>query len=110
EQLVHIANASHLMSQMLLKGEKVAFSEPDASQMTKEEIIVQLEEKLSATAEIIASLTEDELKEKIKTFDGNEIPRQQVIIFIHDHLTNHRAKANLYVRMNDITPPKYKYY
>jgi hypothetical protein len=32
------------------------------------------------------------------------MPKSQAVIFIQDHLTNHRAKANLYIRMNHIDP------
>ncbi|MBT29667.1 MAG: hypothetical protein CMO01_08385 [Thalassobius sp.] len=110
EQIVHIAASSHIMAQMILKGEKVEYKEPDASTMSKEEIIEFTEKELSATADIIESLSEKELKTEIKSFGGNMMPKQQAVIFIHDHLTNHKAKANLYIRMNGIDPPKYRYY
>ena len=110
EQIIHIAASSHIMAQMILKGEKVEFKEPDASKMSKDEIIAFAEEKLDATAKIIETLSTSDLNEEVKTFGGNMLPKSQAIIFIHDHLTNHRAKANLYIRINGIDPPKYRYY
>ena len=110
EQLVHIANSSYVLSQLMLKGQKVDMNEPDANKMTKAEILAFIKEKMDDAALVMASVSESELKEMVKTFAGNEMPKQQAIIWIHDHVTNHKAKANLYVRMNEIEPPAYRYY
>ena len=110
EQLVHIANSSYVLSQLMLKGKKVEMNEPDANKMSKEEVLAFVKEKMDDASLVMASLTEAELKEVVKTFAGNEMPKQQAVIWIHDHVTNHKAKANLYVRMNEIDPPAYRYY
>ena len=109
-QMIHIGYSSKVMTQMFLKGEKVEFNEPDASNMSKEEIIAFLEENLGQVAEIIQSMPAEAWEEEVKTFGGNMMPKSQAMIFIQDHLTNHRAKANLYIRMNDIKPPSYMYF
>jgi uncharacterized damage-inducible protein DinB len=110
EQIVHIANSSYVLSQFMLQGKKVDMTEPDASKMSKKEILAFSKEKMDATAGVISGLNEEQLKEMVKTFAGNEMPKQQAVIWLHDHVTNHKAKANLYVRMNDINPPAYRYY
>ena len=42
-----------------------------------------------------------------KQIDTN---KKEVFYFVQDHITNHRAKANLYVRIADIKPPGYGYF
>ena len=48
--------------------------------------------------------------EEIKSFGGNQMSRLEGMLTVHDHMTNHKAKANLYVRISGNTPPSYKYY
>ncbi|MGK7394578.1 MAG: DinB family protein [Candidatus Cyclobacteriaceae bacterium M3_2C_046] len=110
EQMVHIAHSSVGISKFMLLGEQGRSPEPKASEMSKAEIINLLKENMGMVKDIIKSMSEEDMMAMTKTFGGNEIPKSQAIIFIHDHLTNHRAKANLYIRMNDMDPPSYKYY
>ena len=91
-------------------GEKKKFEEPSVEGMSKADLIKMIDESLSNVTKNIASLTEEQLNEEVTTFTGNKMPKSQMVIFIQDHLTNHRAKANLYIRMNDIKPPRYGYY
>jgi len=110
QQIIHIAYGSHFMSKALLKGEKGDYSEPVAEEMTKDEIIDYAETELRKVADLISGMSEDEWVSEIQSFGGNMMPKSQAMIFIQDHLTNHRAKANLYIRINNIDPPKYMYY
>ncbi len=110
EQMMHIAYASRFIAEAYLKGVQAEYADPSPDGKSKAEIINFLEENLKACAEIFQSMSDEELKQEITTFAGNTMPKQQLIMFIHDHLTNHKAKSNLYIRMNGIEPPKYSYY
>jgi len=41
---------------------------------------------------------------------GNTVSRAFAFFYVQDHVTNHRAKANLYIRMNNIKPPAYTWW
>jgi uncharacterized damage-inducible protein DinB len=110
EQLVHIGFASEKIANFYLKGLKSDTVPPVANEMSKAAIKNYLTQKLNSASTIISSISAEDLEAEITSFAGNKMSKKQAILFIHDHVTNHRAKANLYIRMNGIDPPKYRYY
>ena len=111
EQLVHIGGSSKVMANMFLKDVQPE-SQPsvDVSSMSKEEIKNMVRTSLEEAGEIMSSMSDEQLQEEVKSFSGKMMTRQQALMFIHDHLTNHKAKANLYVRVSGNEPPDYRYY
>lgn len=112
EQLVHIGGSSKVMAGMFLKDQQPDGPPPqmNLSDMSREEIKDMVRTNLQETGDIIASMSDEQLQEEVKSFSGNDMTRQQAIMLIHDHLTNHKAKVNLYVRVSGNTPPDYRYY
>lgn len=113
EQIVHIAQSSVTISTMFLKGEKMDGppQELDASSMTKDELKELVDENLTTVREIIMTMSNDELMNgTTKSFSGNEMSKLEGMMFVHDHLTNHKAKANMYIRVSGSEPPSYRYY
>ena len=81
---------------------------PDASKMTKAEIITMLEEGFDYTTEVIYTIEEPQLDETTVMYhSGNTVSRAFALFYVQDHMTNHRAKSNLYIRLNGIAPPAY---
>ena len=78
--------------------------------MSKDEIKSMVKANLDETWEIMSSMSDEQLDEEIKSFSGNTMTRREGLMLVHDHLTNHKAKANLYVRISGNTPPSYRYY
>lgn len=112
EQLVHIGGSSKVMSNMFLKDIQPDGPPPslDVSTMSKQEIKSMVRTNLEEAGEIMETVSDEQLQEEVKSFSGNMMTRRQAIMFIHDHLTNHKAKANLYVRVSGNEPPSYRYY
>lgn len=111
EQLVHIGGSSKVMANMFLQD--IQPDNPpsvDVSAMSKEEIKNMVRTNLEEAGEIMQGVSDQQLEEEVKSFSGNMMTRRQAIMFIHDHLTNHKAKANLYVRISGNEPPAYRYY
>jgi uncharacterized damage-inducible protein DinB len=108
-QMVHIGYTLKYFSQAMIKGEKVEYAEPDPSTMSKADIRKLVEEGFDMYTASIKELKPEDLSVEMPLGPEYKITRQQSIIFAHDHVTNHRAKANLYIRMNDIDPPTYKF-
>ncbi|MFT6815983.1 MAG: putative damage-inducible protein DinB [Sphingobacteriales bacterium] len=109
QQLVHIAYTCSFFQQGMIEGNKVEYSEPNADNMTKEEIVEFMQNTFSIISDKIAEAESSQLEELITHSSGKVMTKEHVYYFMHDHLTNHRAKANLYIRMNGIEPPAYSY-
>lgn len=109
QQMVHIGYSLSYFSMGMMKGENVAYEEPDASEMTKKEIIKLIEKGFNDMTSSIRPLSPSDLAIELPFGKNKTMTRAQAIIFAHDHATNHRAKANLYIRMNNIEPPAYKF-
>ena len=108
EQMVHIATSTKLLTQRYVQGMDVKPERLDASKMTKVEIINLLKGKFAYTTKIIQMIEQKQLDELcIMYHSKNEVSRAFALFYVQDHLANHRAKANLYVRMNGIEPPAY---
>jgi len=108
EQMVHIAAASRLLTERYVEGKDVKPNTPQASQLSKNEIIAMLEKSFSYTTTIIINIDQEKLDETCTMYhSGNNVSRAFALFYVQDHLANHRAKANLYIRMNNINPPEY---
>ncbi len=108
EQMVHIAYTIELLTQRYVQGMKVEPNTPDASKMSKAEIIALLEKGFTYTTQIIYTIDQKQLDETTVMFhSGNTVSRAFAFFYVQDHMANHRAKSNLYLRMNNIQPPEY---
>ena len=108
EQMVHIATSTELLTKRYVQGMEVKPDRLDAAAMTKEEIIELLKERFAYTTNVILTIDQAQLDELcIMYHSKNEVSRAFALFYVQDHLANHRAKANLYIRMNGIQPPEY---
>ena len=108
EQMVHIATSTQLLTKRYVQGMDVKPERLDASKMTKAEIISLLKERFAYTTNVVHTIEQKQLDELcIMYHSKNEVSRAFALFYVQDHLANHRAKANLYIRMNGIEPPSY---
>ncbi len=107
QQMAHIANSMRSMEMRFLKGQPWNEREPDAGNMTKAEIIDFLEKSFDAVIATIEGLSEKALSEPGKNFGTPALNKEQSMLFMFDHITNHRAKAVLYLRLKGVNPPRY---
>ena len=108
EQMVHIAHTVELLTKRYVQGMEVKPNTPDASTMTKAEIIKLLEEGFAYTTQVIYSIEQSQLDETCVMYhSGNTVSRAFAFFYVQDHMANHRAKSNLYLRMSGIEPPEY---
>ena len=112
EQLIHIGGSSKVICDLYLKDVPPPSQNPDmdANAMTKEEIKKWVSEQMSAVKDSILTMSDEALQEEITSFGGNKMSRLEGMLTVHDHMTNHKAKANLYVRISGNQPPSYRYY
>ena len=108
EQMVHIGYTVELLTKRYVQGMEVKPNTPDASQMTKEEIIELMENGFAYVTQVIYELDQKQIDETCVMYhSGNTVSRAFALFYVQDHMNNHRAKANLYIRMNDLQPPEY---
>ncbi len=108
EQMVHIATSTELLTKRYVQGMDIKPVRLDASTMTKAEIIDLMKKGFAYTTKVIQTIEQKQLDERcIMYHSKNEVSRAFALFYVQDHLANHRAKANLYVRMNGIDPPAY---
>lgn len=108
EQMVHIGYTVELLTKRYVQGMEVIPNTPDASKMTKAEILELLEKGFTYTTNVIYTIEQAQLDETCVMYhSGNTVSRAFALFYVQDHMTNHRAKANLYLRMNNIQPPEY---
>lgn len=108
EQMVHIGYTVELLTKRYVQGMDVIPDTPDASRMTKAEILELLEKGFAYTTNVIYTIEQSQLDETCVMYhSGNTVSRAFALFYVQDHMTNHRAKANLYLRMNNIQPPEY---
>lgn len=108
EQLVHVGYTVELLTKRYVQGMEVKPNTPDASTMSKQEILQLLKKGFKYTTEVIYTIEQSKLDETCVMYhSGNTVSRAFAFFYVQDHLTNHRAKANLYLRMNNIKPPSY---
>ena len=108
EQMVHIGYTVELLTKRYVQGMEVKPNTPDASQMNKAEIMELLRAGFNYVTEVIYTIDQSKLEETCVMYhSGNTVSRAFAFFYVQDHMNNHRAKANLYIRMNDINPPEY---
>jgi|GEM_PF-5891883 len=113
EQIIHIGISSEMITNLFLKDIPRPQNIPEvkAAEMTKEDLKAFVKARLEVARENIAGMSNDQLlHEEVKSYMGNTMTRLEGMMFAHDHLTNHKAKANLYIRIAGIRPPTYRYY
>ena len=108
EQMVHIGYTVELLTKRYVQGMEVKPNAPDASGMTKAEIIEMMKSGFDYVTQVIVQADQEQLGETCVMYhSGNTVTRAFALFYVQDHMNNHRAKANLYIRMNNIKPPEY---
>ena len=111
QQIIHSTYVADVVVDLFVMGNSNRkFAEPDASKMSKEEVLAAIKTYSESTIANLNKLTEAQLSEAVKLFGQVDTNKKEVFYFVRDHLTNHRAKANLYVRIAGLKPPRYGYF
>ena len=107
QQMTHISNSLLSMHTRFILKRGYSGSEKKASGMTKAHIISDLEKSFETVLESLKSLKDSDIQSIGKSGGNFPLTKWQSLLFMSDHITNHRAKAVLYLRLNKIKPPRY---
>ena len=105
EQLIHIkGNMDWLSTSYFSTSEfdKGGETLPE----TKAETIESLEKAFDAASNLIATTSEETLKETVQFFSG-PMSKIQILNLMQDHVTHHRGQLIVYLNLKEIEPPGY---
>jgi len=105
EQIIHIANANGYFCS-ILAGEKPSLGK--SASKDKTDVIAYLKKSNAYCQQVMAGVTAEQLSKTYKTPDG-DMTGTELITFVLDHTTHHRASAEMYLRSKGITPTEYRY-
>ncbi len=111
EQIIHSSYICDALIDIYVHGNTGRkFAEPDATKMSKAEVIAAVKGYKEAAMKHLNEITDAQLAESVKLFGQVDTNKQECFYFVRDHMTNHRAKANLYMRIAGLNPPSYGYF
>jgi len=105
EQMVHIANANGFFFGKMT-GQKGPAADPKKA--TKENAIAALQASYDFALQEIGKLKDAQLMQIVDTGDGKMTMLEGVMLLL-DHSTNHRASAEMYLRVKGIKPADYRF-
>ena len=109
QQMTHITGSLLSMHTRFILKQNDTGSDKKASEMTKIQIINDLEKSFDTVLKSLKNLKDSDLQSVGKSGGSFPLTKWQSLLFMGDHITNHRAKAVLYLRLNKIKPPRYGY-
>ncbi len=109
EQLLHIAGNIHSLHGRFIVPPLSPWEPPNPQQTRKEEVIRELKHACSLVEKSLQNLTQEELNKVSENFWGPDpMTPKGIFLLIRDHMTHHRGQLVIYLRMNEIVPPRYR--
>ncbi len=105
EQMAHLAqDQAYIMAPF-------STNSPDPGKpasMNKKDVIAFVRQSFDVTIDKVSKLTPAQLA---KTYSGGEgaMTGLELVMFVLDHTTHHRASAEMYLRAKGITPAEYQF-
>lgn len=113
ENLLHIGFAMNWHSKSLLNEQKTKSWQEDVvfkvSKKSKKEMIALIEKTFNEAITLVSKYDVKKLDEKLEYF-GLQRSKRQILMLLSDHITHHRAQMIVYLRLNNIMPPRYVLY
>lgn len=105
EQMAHLAaDQANILAP--LTGARPAPSKP--ASMSKQDVMTFVRQSFDATIAFVSKLTPEQIAGSYRGFGGSTTGLE-VLMFVLDHTTHHRASAEMYLRVKGITPAEYEF-
>jgi len=109
EQLLHITDNIHSLHGRFVVPPISPWEPPLPQQAGKEDVIRELKNAFSLIENSLQNLSQEELNTVSENFWGPDpMTKKGIFLLIRDHMTHHRGQLVIYLRMNDIVPPRYR--
>jgi uncharacterized damage-inducible protein DinB len=104
EQMVHLAgDQANLLAPFT--GGKPKPSKP--ASMSKKDVMAYVRQSFDQSIALVTKLTPAQVTQTYQAFDG--MTGLEILMFVLDHTTHHRASAEMYLRAKGITPAEYQF-
>ena len=104
EQMVHLAeDQANLLAPFT--GGKPKPSKP--ASMSKKDVMAYVRQSFDQSIALVTKLTPAQITQTYQAFDG--MTGLEILMFVLDHTTHHRASAEMYLRAKGITPAEYQF-
>lgn len=107
EQLLHTLKNAVWLSSSYLGGSAYETSLEPAGR-SKAELLELTKATFAYTDEVLEKITPELLEEEVSFFTEQVQRKGQILTLLNDHHTHHRAQLIVYLRLNDIKPPRYR--
>ncbi|TXF88165.1 hypothetical protein FUA23_16115 [Neolewinella aurantiaca] len=114
EQIQHIAGNIYGLSRRFLDHQPPGFDEEklgaklSAQTLNRKELTNLLSDAYAFGAAAVQNLPEERWNEPVSNFFAGPKSRRVVIYLLQDHATHHRAQLLIYMRLLELTPPRYR--
>jgi uncharacterized damage-inducible protein DinB len=105
EQMTHLAEEQGFFLASI-SGEKPNPGKP--ASMGKKDVMDYVRKAFDSSIDRVSKLTPAQLS-KTYSADGGSMTGLEVLMFMMDHTTHHRASAEMYLRAKGITPAEYQF-
>lgn len=105
EQMVHLAEEQPGLLAPL-SGEKPNPGKP--ASMNKKDVLAFVRQSFDSSIDKVSKLTAAQLSKTYNSGEGS-MSGLELVMFLLDHTTHHRASAEMYLRAKGITPAEYQY-
>ena len=76
--------------------------------MNKKDVMVYVRQSFDNSIDTVSKLTPAQISKSYKSEEG-EMTGLELLMFLMDHTTHHRASAEMYLRAKGITPAEYEF-
>ena len=105
EQMAHLASdQANLLAPFT--SDKPAASKP--ASMSKKDVIAFVRQSYDRSIALVSKLTPAQIERSYSGF-GPPMTGLEILMFVLDHSTHHRASAEMYLRAKGITPAEYEF-
>ncbi len=105
EQMVHLSQSMEFFVSPIL-GEKPTPAKP--ASLKKTDVIAFMGKSFDRAIEQVSKLTAEQLSKTYTSGEGT-MTGMEMLMGLLDHNTNHRASAEMYLRVKGITPSEYQF-
>ena len=105
-QLTHIAGNMIWITSAYLGGTGFE-DDPKEPPTSKKKVIKHLQKAFDYATGVIEAFDEDDLDASVDFFAG-AMSKRRMFFLLDDHVAHHRGQMVVYLRLNDIEPPRYR--
>ena len=106
QQMVHLAQEQPGLLAPFTNGKPASTAKP--SSMNKKDVIAFVRQSFDQSIATVSKLTPAQIEKSYPGF-GMPMTGLEILMFVLDHTTHHRASAEMYLRAKGITPAEYTF-